>query len=169
MNQAPKIKKYEIKVNVWLEHEMIYSKPFHLLSAKASWVLLRFLQKRSWSYADKRKRKWIYDGKGLVFTYVEANHFGISNSTFLTIIKKLVKLGFIDIDHQGGAYGKDYSRYNLSDRWRKYGTTEFKEVIKKRVLQRGLDVRSHQRAKLKITTENRSDVTTENCSYEAVS
>jgi len=169
MNQAPKTKKYEIKVNVWLEHEVIYSEPYRRLSAKASWVFLRFLQKRSWSYADKRKRKRIYDGKGLVFTYTEANHFKISTSHFLTIIKRLVELGFIDVDHQGGAYGKDYSQYNLSERWRKYGTPEFQEVIKKRVLQGGLDVRSHQRAKLKITTENRSDVSTEYCSYEGVS
>ncbi len=169
MNQTPKSKKYEIRRNVWLDHEMMCSKLFRLLSAKTAWVLLRFLQKRKWSYTDKRKRNRIYDDKGIVFTYAEANHFGISTSQFHTIIKKLVELGFIDVYHQGGAYGRDYSQYSISDRWRKYGTPEFKEIIKKRVLQGGLDVRSHQRSKLKVTTENRSYLSTENRSYEAVS
>lgn len=169
MGQSPKVKNYKIKVSVWLECEAIYSQAFRCLSAKAVWVLLRFLQKRTWSYADKRRRKRIYNNNGLVFTYDEANYFGIKTSTFCGIIKKLVGVGFIDIEHQGGVYGKDYSRYNLSERWRRYGTPEFNEVIKKRVLQRGLDVRSHQRRKLKLATDSCSYVTTENCSYEAIS
>jgi hypothetical protein len=166
MNKTPKSKKFEIKVDVWLEHEMLYSKPFRLLSAKTAWVLLRFLQKRKWHHKGKRNRKPVFNNEGIAFPYAEANHFGISTSTFHTSIKRLVEMGFIDVDHQGGAYGHDYSRFNISDRWRKYGTPEFKEVIKKRVLQGGLDVRSHQRAKLKVTTENRSYLSTENRSYE---
>jgi hypothetical protein len=156
MNQTPKNKKYEIKVNLWLEHEIFYSKPYRLLSAKTGWVLQRFLQKRKWHPTNKRNRKPVFENEGIAFTYAEAIHFEISISTFHTSIKKLVQMGFIDVDHQGGAYGNDYSRYNISNRWRKYGTPEFEKVIKKRVLQKGLDVRSHQRPKLKVTTDNRS-------------
>ena len=170
MNLNRKDKKYRFRVDIWLGHEMFYSEPFRLLSAKASWVLLRFLQKRKWVYPRRSgtmKRKPIYDNTGIVFTYAEANHFGISTSTFHTITKTLVRLGFIDVEHQGGAYGQDYSRYAISDRWRRYGTPEFREVIKRRVLQPGLDVRSHQEAKLKVPTGNRSYVSTENRSYES--
>ena len=145
-------KKYKLKRKVWIEPEMMESEVFRSLSAKAMWVLLRFHQKCTW---EKRKRpgtneKWTFYYKtGLVFTYTEAHYFGISKAQFHRIIKLLVQRGFIDIEHQGGAYGRDCSRYSLSDRWMNYGTPEFKEVVKQRVLPLGLDVQARKKAKLK--------------------
>ena len=91
----------------------------------------------------------VYDKTGLAFTYAEAAYFGISKAQFHRIIKLLVERGFIDIEHQGGAYGRDYSRYKLSDRWENYGTPGFKRIVKDRVLQPGLDVQARKKAKLK--------------------
>lgn len=144
------------KRRVYINGDMFESEAYRLLSAKAAWVLLRFLQKREWSYPGKKHKNPIYNGKALTFTYEDANFWGISTSQFHTIIKKLVEVGFIDVEHQGGFFGRDYSTYNLSTRWRLYGTSLFEKVKKKRVLQAGLDVRSWQSKRIKNATENRS-------------
>ena len=72
---------------------------------------------------------------------------GIGNTTFYDVIKQLVEVGFIDIGHQGGANDKDCSIYAVSERWRDYGTENFKKVEKKRSLPSGMDVRSHMSRK----------------------
>ena len=136
---------------------MMESEVYRLLSSKAMWVLQRFHQKLTWSYVRIGGRKErVYDNAGLSFTYSEANHFGISTAQFHRILKVLVEKGFIDVEHRGGGLGRDYSRYKLSERWRKWGTPEFKNKTLERVLQSGLDVQSRKAAKLKkaITDEN---------------
>jgi DNA-binding GntR family transcriptional regulator len=103
------------------------------------WVLLRFSQKVKWfdsKIAGQKQR--VYDNNGLTFTYAEANHYGLSNATFYRAIRTLVRRGFIDVEHRGGTFGhgeiKDYSRFKMSNRWRKWGTDEFEkksfEVLK---------------------------------------
>lgn len=147
-----KRKKYKLNRKVWMEPEMVQSSVFMSLSKSAMWVLLRFLQKITWSEVRQGRRKVrVYKTTGLVFTYAEAKAFGISESTFWRAIKRLVEKGFLDIEHQGGAYGPDYSRYKLSDRWKKYGTPEFKVVEKRRVLPPGLDAHARKEAKRKLT------------------
>ena len=61
-------------------------------------------------------------------TYGEAEALGIKTSSFHRSIIKLVEVGFLDIYHQGGWVGRDYSRYSMSDRWKDYGTDLFKKV-----------------------------------------
>lgn len=147
-------KKFILKRNVMISWEMLESKAFKELSAGGIRVLLRFLQKRTW-VKGKRKRQTVFVNNGLSFTYGEAQELGISTSQFHAITKRLVEFGFIDIEHQGGGLARDHSRYALCDRWRDYGTPQFKEVKKKRVLQPGLDVQSWIR-KAEKATENRS-------------
>jgi hypothetical protein len=152
-------KKYSLKRKVWIEPEMMESEVYRSLSGKAMWVVQRFHQKIHWEErrvpGSGRKEK-IYLKDNLAFTYDEAIKFGISRSRFSDILKELVAKGFIDVEYQGGCYGRDYSRYKLSDRWRKWGTPEFEKVTKQRVLQSGLDVQSRKKAKLKKGTENRN-------------
>lgn len=156
-HDAPEIKKYPIKRFIVIENDMFCSSAFKSLSAQGMWVLLRFLQKREWNRKGK-KGKWEgYRDLPLAFTYAEAEAFGISTSQFHSIIKRLVEVGFIDVDHQGGFYGKDYSRFRLSARWRDYGTPEFRVRKKERVLQPGLDVQSH---KAKIAMKSDSSILT---------
>lgn len=148
-----KKKRFVLKRNVYLPWELLDSDAFKKLSAKGIQVLLRFYQKRTW--ADTKvngKKKKVYNNNGLSFTYAEAEELGIGTSQYLEILKRLIELGFIDMEHQGGGLARDYSRYALSERWRNYGTPDFKKVVKKRVLQPGLDVRSRQ----KKAAENRS-------------
>jgi hypothetical protein len=148
----PKKKKFLLKRNVYLEWELSDSEAFRSLSGNAMRVLIRFLQKRTWTGKKKQKT---YINTGLVFTYAEAEELGISTSSFHDIIKKIYEMGFIDIEHQGGGLAKDCSRYAVSDRWKLYGTPNFKPVTKKKVCRAGHDVHSRKQA-LKQVTGNRN-------------
>jgi len=152
-----KKKKFHLKRKVWIDPEMMESEVYRSLSSKAMWALQRFHQKRTWSDVKIRgRKKKVYENGGLSFTYSEANHFGVSTAQFHRILKTLVEKGFIDVEHRGGGLGRDYSRYKLSERWRKWGKPEFEKRTMERVLQSGLDVQSRKAAKLKkaITDEN---------------
>jgi len=147
--------KWHLNANVYITSKILNSKAFNELSGSGIKALLRFMQKRKWKVEKKgRKKVIIYDLHGLVFTYAEARSIlNISDRQFLNILNKLVEIGFLDIEHQGGAYGHDYSRYALSERWQLYGTSSFKTMEKKRRLALGLDVYSRIEAK-KAISEN---------------
>jgi response regulator of citrate/malate metabolism len=150
-------KKFHLKRKAWVESDMMESEVYRSLSSKAMWALQRFYQKRTWSDVKIRgRKKRVYENGGLSFTYTEAKYYGISKAQFHRILKILVEKGFIDVEYRGGGLGRDYSRYALSERWRKWGTPEFKKRIMERVLQAGMDVQSRKAAKLKkaITDEN---------------
>jgi hypothetical protein len=145
--------KYQIRRDVFVEWEILESAAFQTLSKTGIRVLLRFLQKRKWA---KIKKKTIYENGGLVFTYPESAGMGIGNTAFYESVKRLIGVGFLDIDHQGGCFGKDYSRYSVSERWRDFGTENFRRVEKRRSLQRGMDVRNNMRRQIETPTEKRS-------------
>lgn len=157
-----KEKKFDLrKREARMTGAMLQSPALRKLSGTGLFILLRFLQKREWIY-NKRRRRVEYLDIEIPFTYEEAVCLGISLSSFHQNMRRLVELGFIDVVHQGGAYGHDYSRYKLSDRWMDYGTDRFRKVIKGRSLQPGLDVKS-RKDKLKVTTRNCNLLVTENC------
>ena len=131
---------------VQLDCELMDSTAFKELSAHQIRVLLKFMQKRKWATIKKRgKKEIIFDNTGLVFTYGEAEILGIKTSSFHKAVKKLVELGFLDVEHYGGWVGRDCSRYAISDRWKYYGTNTFRENEKKRNIFPGHDVRTWQR------------------------
>ena len=146
--------KFQIRRDVYIEWEILESKAFQELSATGIRVLLRFLQQRKWAKLKKRKKP-IYENSGLVFTYAEAETLSISTSQYHAVLKKLIEVGFIDVEHQGGIHKNDVSVYAISERWRKYGTEDFEPVKKLRVLWAGHDVRSWM--KLKDAAGNRSE------------
>jgi len=139
--------KYRLRRDAFISWEILESEALRNLSATGIRVLLRFLQKRTWTKARRKGKKPVYDNGGLAFTYEEAKTLDISSSQFYTVIKKLVEVGFIEVEHQGGIHKNDYSRYALSERWRDYGTDAFKSIEKKRVLWKGHDVRSWMKKK----------------------
>ena len=139
--------KYRLRRDVYISWEILESEAFKQLSATAIRILLRFLQKRTWV---KMRKKTIYENGGLVLTYAEAQEMGISISQYSNILRKLIEVGFIDMEHQGGGLGRDFSRYAISNRWENYGTDAFKPVQKKRVLWAGHDVRSRMNKKIKL-------------------
>jgi len=60
-------------------------------------------------------------------TYTEAEKFGFARRTFSRIITELNDKGFLTIIVQGGkrGCGMSNSKYQMSDRWRDYGTRGF--------------------------------------------
>lgn len=157
-------KKYEIRNKILIEPDMFYSKAFKCLSASAIRTLMRCLQKRKWEKAKVNgKKRVVYYNAPFIFPYAEASFLGIGTTQHWKNIIKLVEVGFLEIEHQGGWYQKherekDYSRYINSDRWKKYGTPEFQKIDKHKVLPPRFHIRKNmERQKLKATSVKRSD------------
>jgi hypothetical protein len=56
-----------------------------------------------------------------------AKEEGVHLSTVQKAISKLIEVGLIDIVHRGAAYEGDQNIYQISDRWKLYGTNNFEE------------------------------------------
>lgn len=158
-------KHFKIKNKILIEPDMFYSLAFKILSASAIRTLMRCLQKRKWNRVKRNGRKQIeYTDDGFIFPYAEADFLGIATTQFWKNIKKLVEVGFLDIVHQGGWFQKDekqkdYSIYKFSDRWKLYGTENFRSVEKKKVLQHEYYVRENlKRQKTRTTSQKGSDL-----------
>ncbi|MHB8137981.1 MAG: hypothetical protein ACYDGO_06275 [Smithellaceae bacterium] len=157
--------KYEIRNKIFIEPDMFYSKAFKCLSASAIRTLMRCLQKRKWGKEKVHgKKRIVYYDDPFIFPYGEAAFLEIGNTQHWKNIIKLVEVGFLEIEHQGGWYQKhehekDYSRYINSDRWKKYGTSDFKKIDKLKVLPPRFHIRQNmKRQKLKVTSLKRSDL-----------
>ncbi|MBU4564982.1 MAG: MarR family transcriptional regulator [Desulfarculus sp.] len=116
---------------------LLHSQAFRECKPQAVKVFLHFLFKVNWVQVKQpksNKKIWRQDfGQELVFTYSQAEELGFSRQQFSRALKELVAKGFIDRVHagnayqQGGGHTKDYSLYAISERWRDYGTANFKE------------------------------------------
>jgi hypothetical protein len=145
-------KNFKIRRKAWIEPEMMESRAFRSLSGNQTWILLRFIQKQPW-YETKigGHKQRVYENSGLTFTYTEAKYFDIPASTFLRSIRRLVERGFLDVEHRGGTFGhgeiKDYTRFKLSNRWKTWGTDDFKNREFKRLKYKSMDVQSRMKQK----------------------
>ena len=155
----------KIKSQVRLDADIIYSKAFKeiMSSGSAITTLMRCYQKRKWDDSRGRKKKPAYLNEPFIFPYNEMKDlWGIRTTQHWKNMNRLIEVGFLDLEHQGGWYQKnertkDFSRYKLSERWRKYGTPEFKKVEKERVLPDRFHVRENiARKELKATSLKRS-------------
>ncbi|MCX5817121.1 MAG: hypothetical protein NTX75_12940 [Proteobacteria bacterium] len=159
MSEAINDKRFRIKNKIMIEPELFYSEAFMGLSASAIRTLLRCLQKRKWV---KQKvngiKRVVYTSEAFIFPYREAAFLKIGTTQYWKNIKTLIERGLLDIIHQGGWYQKserekDYSVYQLSERWRCYGTKDFQKIEKGKVLQPEFHVRNNMgRLKTKATS-----------------
>ena len=79
----------------------------------------------------KKKGFKITNNGEIQFTITEAiKKLGKTKSTVIKAKDELVKYGFIDVAHAGGCLDGDCGKYGISERWMKYGTPEFKEIIR---------------------------------------
>ena len=126
-----------------LEADLIESIAFQALStANSIRVLVRFWQKRRFKRKGKKGKgkctRELANNGEIRFTYAEAAEFGMSEQTFLRVIRELIALGFIDIDYdnQDGfipGKGRTPTKYTISDRWILYGTGMFERKEKQRL------------------------------------
>lgn len=155
-------KKHHIRRNILIEHELFYSRAFNELSKSGIITLLRCLQKRKWDKTKIHgKKQTVYSNDGFIFPYTEAAFLGIKTTQFWKSIRRLIELGFLDLVYQGGWYQKhdkekDYSVYQLSERWRKYDTPEFVKIEKPKALPDRFQIKTHINGqKLKVTSQKR--------------
>lgn len=112
----------------WVTREVVVSKPFAGLSARAMRVYLLFLFRRKMGKHGRRgKERWTCLNNGeLVFPYREAERdHRMAKKTFSKALDDLIEVGLLEIASHGGSARGDVSRYSLSERWRKFDTTEF--------------------------------------------
>ncbi len=156
----------KIKSQVRLDADILYSKAYKKIMSSGSAItaLMRCYQKRKWDVSKGRKKKPVYSDESFIFPYTEMKDlWGIKTTQHWKNLNKLIEVGFLDLDYQGGWYQKnerikDFSRYKLSERWRKYGTPEFKKIEKERVLPESFHVRANiARKELKATSLKRSE------------
>ena len=128
-----------------LEPSLIESEAFRDLSGKAAIVtLIRFHQKAYKKRKDGKKRglkNLVVTNNGeIIFTYGEAKELGIrSTQTFQRVLKELIEdKGFIDIAYRGNYYENEPSKYSISGRWKRYGTSQYKKVKIPRILPKGI-------------------------------
>ncbi len=107
-------------------------------------TVIRFHQKAYRKNASKKKKGFkglVITNQGqIIFTYGEARELGMeSTETFHRVLKELVEdKGFIDIESRGDYIDNEPTRFRISDRWREYGTKNYKAAKMPRVLPKGL-------------------------------
>jgi len=109
------------------DNTLIDSEALKALWPPAVKVLLWFQQKLV-RRKDNRDKKWRVIDIPLSFTYQEANWRGLSRQRFRKCLKELHAKGFIDVDHPGSNLRGDYTTFKISDRWRDFGTSAFKDI-----------------------------------------
>ena len=132
--------KYNRSPFVLIERELLNSSAFIELPKTASKVFLWFIARRQFvSSKVKGSKEWSnYNNGEIVFSYPEAvTRFKLSRPAFSRALTALIEYGFIDINHHGGGMIKDMTTYYISDRWRDYGTLDFKEKTRRKDI-RGL-------------------------------
>ena len=107
---------------VALERNFLESPAYRALTSSAAKV-----------YMHMKLRHGINESRGqpdFAFTYRDAEAHGFSKSTFSRAIADLIAKGLIIQAEYGGLRGfcKFENRFQLSDRWRYFGTDRFEEV-----------------------------------------
>lgn len=139
----PKQRKFRNRSFAMLEADLIESEAFLSLSGRAAMLtLIRFYQKaRRKRIKGKSKRPGqmtITNNGEIVFTYGEAKELGLSGGTFNRVLHELIEeRGFIDVAEQGH-YLKGPTKFAISERWKRYGTDEYKRCEIERTLPRGM-------------------------------
>jgi hypothetical protein len=120
-----------------LPNRMLDSKPFAMLTTGAEVKCLAWF----WQEAkyEKKKRKpgtespigridKITNNGEISFTFQQAERRGVKPRTFHRAVRKLHRLGFIDVAKQGRGRKNEYTKYALSARWQRFDTPEWKDV-----------------------------------------
>jgi hypothetical protein len=124
----------EKEEKIYLTKELINSKANRSLSRCALLIYQDFLAKRDMRKVKKGKGKvWIIRNNGkIIYPYAEAEQKGFTRKQFRDAIDELQQKGLIDIKHLGKGGRKpakgtgDVSTYFIDDRWKLFGTDDFK-------------------------------------------
>jgi len=116
---------------IYITKELLKSSAYRSLSRVAMLLYQDFLSKRIMKQVGKKR--WVCENNGnIVFPFSEALEKGYSENQFRNGIDELQSKGLLDITHQGKGGRKplkgmaDVSKYWIDDRWKEYGTDDFK-------------------------------------------
>jgi len=116
---------------IYITNELLNSVAYRSLSRVAMLLYQDFLSKRIMKQVSKKR--WVCENNGnIVFPFSKALEKGYSSNQFRNGIDELQAKGLLDITHQGKGGRKplkgmaDVSLYWIDDRWKEYGTDEFR-------------------------------------------
>ena len=119
------------EAKIYITKELLESAAYRSLSRVAMLLYQDFLSKRIMKQISKKK--WVCENNGnIVFPVSDALKKGYSRDQFRNGIDELQAKGLLDITHQGKGGRKplkgmsDVSLYFIDDRWKKYGTDDFR-------------------------------------------
>lgn len=114
-----------------LEFALLHSIAYRSLEyGPALKVLCWFYEKRGID-VDKKKRgakRYRQKEEPISFTYREAAARGLDHKKFARAIRELHAHGFIDVVRLGSGVLRDYSLFQISERWRTYGKDTFQAI-----------------------------------------
>ena len=139
---AKKAKWFQFRQQSWggftgLPNRLVDGPAFSALNSAASVRgLVWFWQQAIYEKQEKKRGASSYVGRvekiinngEISFTYQAAGWRGLNARRFSRVIKELFRLGFIDIHRHGRGVKGEYTKFAISTRWMKYGTTEWKEI-----------------------------------------
>ena len=119
---------------IYITKDLLKSSAYRSLSRVALLIYQDFLSKRILKRINRSKRKaWLCENNGnIIYPYLEAEENGFSRVQFRNGIDELQNKGLIDITHHGRGGRKplkgtgDVSMYFIDDRWKAWGTDEYK-------------------------------------------
>jgi len=116
---------------IYITNELLNSVAYRSLSRVAMLLIQDFLSKRIMKRVSKKR--WVCENNGkIVFPFSEALEKGYSSNQFRNGLDELQSKGLLDITHQGKGGRKplkgmaDVSLYWIDDRWKEYGTENFR-------------------------------------------
>ena len=122
---------------IYITKDLLESAAYRSLSRVAMLLYQDFLSRRIMKQVSKKR--WVCENNGnIVFPFSEALSKGYSRDQFRNGIDELQAKGLLDITHQGKGGRRplkgmsDVSKYWLDDRWREYGTDDFRPPRKPR-------------------------------------
>ena len=96
-----------------------------------AWKKLRHSSVRAYIHILSKQKD--ESGDNIKFTYKEASEV-MKEETFNNAITQLVEVGFFDMRRSGACFGKK-NVFKKSERWRKYGTPEFRKGVRRVIKQ----------------------------------
>jgi len=117
---------------VYLPKDLLHSKAFKAIkSAHTIRVLMEFYLRRRMSKPKSRDGKnslpVIVNNGDIVLDYKYLmDHRGMSQTTISRCFTELVNLGFVDVAEIANGLHRQPTKWAISERWRKYGTPNFR-------------------------------------------
>lgn len=109
-------------------HDLLHSEAYRELKYAPAIKVLNWIHDKIKIEVDKKKRgkdRYRIIDLSFSFTYGEAKSRGLTPNQFSRALKELCRFGFLDVKKHGSGLMGDYSVFVKSERWRKFGTSEF--------------------------------------------